>query len=382
MTAVRIFSSFEDLPEETQRLFDNAGADCIFSGMPWFKTFAKFALDPTDSVRVYSANGGDSSSPDEAILPMVHRVTDSGFFKARKLSSLSSYYTCLYGPIGNNFTKRGADALARGFADENPRWDEVELKPLDVDAPAFAALVQGLEKAGFVVQTYFCFGNWYLEVKGRSFAQYVETLPSVLRNTLGRKKKKLEKSGRAQIEIVTGGDGLESAIAAYNTAYLASWKESEPYPQFVPELIRNCAALGVLRLGIVRVDGEPAAAQFWIVHNGRALIYKLAYDERFAELSVGTILTATLMKHVIDIDGVIQVDYLTGDDAYKKDWMSSRRERWGILALNPRTLRGALAIVRHIGGRAIKRAFQVLAKRTPRIIAAPQPAKDVAVSGQ
>jgi hypothetical protein len=382
MTAVRIFSSFEDLPEETQRLFDNAGADCIFSGMPWFKTFAKFALDPTDSVRVYSANGGDSSSPDEAILPMVHRVTDSGFFKARKLSSLSSYYTCLYGPIGNNFTKRGADALARGFADENPRWDEVELKPLDVDAPAFAALVEGLEKAGFVVQTYFCFGNWYLEVKGRSFAQYVETLPSVLRNTLGRKKKKLEKSGRAQIEIVTGGDGLESAIAAYNTVYLASWKESEPYPQFVPELIRNCAALGVLRLGIVRVDGEPAAAQFWIVHNGRALIYKLAYDERFAELSVGTILTATLMKHVIDIDGVIQVDYLTGDDAYKKDWMSSRRERWGILALNPRTLRGALAIVRHIGGRAIKRAFQVLAKRTPRIIAAPQPAKDVAVSGQ
>jgi hypothetical protein len=382
MTAVRIFSSFEDLPEETQRLFDNAGADCIFSGMPWFKTFAKFALDPTDSVRVYSANGGDSSSPDEAILPMVHRATDSGFFKARKLSSLSSYYTCLYGPIGNNFTKRGTDALARGFAEENPRWDEVELKPLDVDAPAFAALVEGLEKAGFVVQTYFCFGNWYLEVKGRSFAQYVETLPSVLRNTLGRKKKKLEKSGRAQIEIVTGGDGLESAIAAYNTVYLASWKESEPYPRFVPELIRNCAALGLLRLGIVRVDGEPAAAQFWIVHNGRALIYKLAYDERFAELSVGTILTATLMKHVIDIDGVIQVDYLTGDDAYKKDWMSSRRERWGILALNPRTLRGVLAIVRHIGGRAIKRAFQVLAKRTPRIIAAPQPAKDVAVSGQ
>src|SRR5882724_2474712 len=83
MTAVRIFSSFEDLPEETQRLFDNAGADCIFSGMPWFKTFAKFALDPTDSVRVYSANGGDSSSPDEAILPMVHRVTDSGFYKTR-----------------------------------------------------------------------------------------------------------------------------------------------------------------------------------------------------------------------------------------------------------------------------------------------------------
>jgi hypothetical protein len=382
MTAARIFSSFEDLPEETQRLFDAAGADCIFYGMPWFKTFAKYALDPNDSVRIYSANGGDSTSPDQTILPTVHRAADSGFFKARKLSSLSSYYTSLYGPIGNDFTKRGAEALARALAEEYPRWDEVELRPLDVDAPAFPALVEGLEKAGFIVQTYFCFGNWYLDVKGRSFTQYVETLPSVLKNTLGRKKKKLEKSGRAQIEIVTGGEGLESAIATYNSVYLASWKESEPYPQFVPEFIRNCAAIGTLRLGVVRVDGEPAAAQFWIVHNGKALIYKLAYDERFADLSVGTILTATLMQHVIDVDRVVQVDYLTGDDAYKKDWMSGRRERWGILALNPRTLRGALAIARHVGGRAIKRAFQLFAKRAPRIIDAPQPAKDVAASGQ
>jgi hypothetical protein len=242
--------------------------------------------------------------------------------------------------------------------------------------------VQGLEAAGFVVQTYFCFGNWYLDVNGRSFAQYVETLPSVLKNTLGRKKKKLEKSGRAMVQIVTGGDDLEPAITAYNTVYLESWKEPEPYPEFVPELMRNCAAMGALRLGLVHVDGKPAAAQFWIVHNGRALIYKLAYDERFADLSVGTILTATLMQHAIDVDRVTQVDYLTGDDAYKKDWMSARRERWGILALNPRTLRGAVAIARHVGGRAVKRAFQQLARRSPRIVDAPQPAKGVVVSGQ
>ena len=34
-----------------------------------------------------------------------------------------------------------------------------------------------------------------------------------------------------------------------------------------------------------------------------------------------------LMRHVIDVDQVREVDFGSGDDAYKKDWMSDRRER-------------------------------------------------------
>jgi hypothetical protein len=60
------------------------------------------------------------------------------------------------------------------------------------------------------------------------------------------------------------------------------------------------------------------------------------------------------------------VDYLTGDDNYKRDWMSQRRERWGILALNPRTPLGALAIARHVGGRTAKNAVLSLANRLRR----------------
>jgi CelD/BcsL family acetyltransferase involved in cellulose biosynthesis len=101
-----------------------------------------------------------------------------------------------------------------------------------------------------------------------------------------------------------------------------------------------CAERGWLRLGIAYYDDVPVAAQLWIVSHGRAVIYKLAHDEDVARLSVGTVLTAFLMAHVLDVDQVREVDYLIGDDVYKKDWMSHRRERWGIVAYNPRSPAG------------------------------------------
>ena len=365
MTTVAQFAGFEELPEETRSLFENVGANCFFSSLPWFSVFVGHALEPDDRVRIIcSAPDIKNGNAPHFALPAVERAADKGVLKPRRLCSLANYYSCLYSPaFAGPDCRQAAYEVARAIATDAPRWDVVELKPLDVASPLFSALAEGFREAGFVVQSYFCFGNWYLDVGGRNFQQYFEGLPSTLKNTVLRKKKKLEKSGRAKIAICTGIESLDLAIDAYEKVYSASWKQPEPYPHFIPELIRTCARLGTLRLGTVHVDGEPAAAQFWIVQNGVAMIYKLAYDERFRDLSVGSILTASLMQHVLDIDRVREVDYLSGDDDYKKDWMSGRRERWGLLVMNPRTLRGCLAILRHLGGRAVKRTIQSLRSR-------------------
>jgi len=357
---VNVCSKLEELPESFLSLFEEAGHQSIFQSLPWFQNFVRTAMAPEDRVRIYTA--ADAHGTPAGMLLM--RSTKSST-SSRKLESLANYYSCFYAAhlaAPASKSRETLRAIARAIAGEEPRWDEIELKPLDVQSREFPELVDALKASGFVVQTYFSFGNWYLPVNGRSFVEYSQSLPSVLKNTLSRKRKKLEKTGRAKIEIVTGGQGLDAAIDAYMKVYLSSWKQPEPYPEFVPGLIRMCATLGALRLGLIYVDGEPAAAQLWIVHHGNALIYKLAYDERFADLSVGTILSATLFEHALDVDKVTEVDYLSGDDAYKKDWMSQRRERWGILALNPRTPRGLLAVARHVGGRAGKRVAVSLAK--------------------
>lgn len=344
-----VYADLEALPGRYEPLLSRAGAASFFHTLPWYRNLAQSVLAAEEKVRIYAVDADDGSV--RALL-LMRCSGPSG-----KLSGLSNYYTSLFGPVlepGEPDVRDVLDALAAAVAHDRGPWHTIDLRPLAVDAPAFPALVSAFRKAGLAVQTYFCFGNWYARTAGRSYAQYFDALPSQVKNTVTRKRKQLDKL-KSRIVVCQDESGLEEALKAYERIYAVSWKVPEPYPHFISGLCRTCAGRGWLRLGIVYLDEEPIAAQIWIVHAGIASIYKLAYDERFAKLSAGSILTAHLMRHALDVDKVHEVDYLTGDDAYKKDWMSDRRERWGIIAFNPRTPRGLLAAGWHFGTRAARR---------------------------
>lgn len=364
-TLVRVCEILADLPERYVALFQNNATHSFFLSLPWFENFCETALDPFEKTRIFTVESAEASGTPVAMLVTRYDAAPKRGLQPRTLSSLTNFYTSLYAPLVSPSQDLTASlgTLARAIKADRPAWDAVDLKWLDRDAPVFSGLQRAFRDAGMIVQTYFSAGNWYLPVNGRSYREYLQDLRSSVRNIASSKNKKIERSGRAHVDIVTGLAGLEPAIEAYERIYASSWKVPEPYPHFVPGLIRTCARHGWLRLGVAYVDGEPAAAQIWIVSNGTASIYKIAYDKRYAGLSVGSFLTTRMMEYALDVDKVSEVDYLTGDDKYKQDWMSHRRERWGILAMNPRTPGGALAIARHVGGRAIKRALVSLSGR-------------------
>jgi len=270
-----------------------------------------------------------------------------------RLVSQATYYSCLYGPTGP------AHVLAAGdwcrLATEMhglPNSAVLQLQPLDAEAAWLLSLESGLRAAGYRIDRFFCFGNWYQPVPVGGFAAYWAARPSALRHSVERGRRRLDKAGDWRLEIVsTDFDALESAIAAYVTVYNQSWKQPEPCPDFMPGLIRTAAREGWLRLGIVWFQSEPIAAQVWLVQGGKANIYKLAYVKGFEKLSAGSVLTAALMEHVMDVDHVGEVDYLSGDDAYKADWMAMRRERSGLVAFDQRHWRGWMAGARHLLGR-------------------------------
>jgi hypothetical protein len=223
--------------------------------------------------------------------------------------------------------------------------DAVRLAPMDAARPEFARLRDALRLSGLVVYEYSCFGNWYLPTQRYDWAGYLSSRTSGLRSTLKRLGGRFEAEG-GRMELVTGGDRLEAGISAYEAVYQRSWKVPEPHVNFMPGLMRLCAQRGWLRLGIAWANGQPAAAQFWIVAHERADIFKVAYDETYARFSIGSLLTGFLMQHVIEVDRVQEVDFLIGDDGYKKGWMDARRERWGLFACNPWRPRGLYLGVR------------------------------------
>ena len=110
-------------------------------------------------------------------------------------------------------------------------------------------------------------------------------------------------------------------------------------------------AAGTLRLGVARKDGRPLAVQLWLIENKEATIHKLAYREDAKDLSPGTLLGEAMFRRAIDQERVRVIDYGTGDDAYKRDWMEERRPLWRLQAFNPATLKGLAGAARALAGR-------------------------------
>lgn len=321
---------------------DAGAASVLFSTLAWFRLIAQTAL-PATSRAVHLLREGSSGAT-----PCLPFILDSRG-GPRRIEALSNFYSPVFEPAASAADVPGLTADFARFAARSG-IDVVDLHPLDVDSPLFSEAKRALREAGYWVDHYFCFGNWYLEVAGRSFDEYFSTLTSNIRKNAARRVRKLEAQGM-EIRILTRrSPELEQAIRDFEAVYGLSWRnQAEPYPHFVPELCRMAADHGWLRLGVLALAGKVVAAQIWLVKDGAASIFKLAYIEEYAKLAAGTVLTTELMRQVIDVDRVNIVDYLSGDDAYKKDWMSHRRERRGIVAFNRRRWRGIVAALRHHG---------------------------------
>jgi hypothetical protein len=346
---VEIASHADDLGEDALGLFLANERRSVQCGADWFSLLARHVLDDTHSARWLTLK---RDSDCLAVWPVQtgQAVQSAG--------AMSNFYTAIYTPAhAADVPSGGLEALARALRSGPTRAGIQIFAPLDPESAEFAAVESALKQAGFITFRFFRFVNWYLPCAGMSWSRYFDERKGAVRNTVRRMGKKLAADGGV-LEVITGGERLAIGIAAYEQVYAASWKQAEPFPDFVRDLMRLCAERGWLRLGVAWLGAKAIAVQFWIVAHGRAEIFKVAYDEAYKSHTAGTLLTALLMEQVLDKDQVREVDYLIGDDPYKKTWMSHRRERWGIAAFDPTTIAGLIGLGRHMAGEFKRRWWQ------------------------
>jgi CelD/BcsL family acetyltransferase involved in cellulose biosynthesis len=243
-----------------------------------------------------------------------------------QLGGLANWYSFRLRPI----TSPGSDAsglltaLARDLARRSARVTLTGIPQEDGSADLTEA---AFRRAGWITLREPYGTNHVLHLHGRSFETYLAERPGPLRTTLKRK------SGKVETHILNKFD--QDAWEHYEDIYAESWKPSEGSPAFLRSFAEAEGAAGRLRLGLAYAEGRAVAAQMWTVEGGTAFIHKLAHREEAKPLSPGTVLSAALFRHVIDLDDVALVDFGTGDDGYKRDWMEEVRPRYRLDMVRP-----------------------------------------------
>ncbi len=328
------------------RLFEDAEKEDIGLGVNWYRNLVNAVFSNDPGVKIYVLWKGGLPV---AALPI--RFTKNYLW--RRLESLGNYYTAIYAPVlATEVTKRDLEKLLKAILHAHPLVASMRFSPMNPKSEAYITLMGALKLTGMRPFEFFCFGNWFLRVNG-GWSDYLKGRSGTQRNTIKRMGKRFA-ADEGTLELIQLDADLERGLDAYHRVYAESWKVAEPFASFIPGLAHVCAARGWLRLGVAWLKDKPIAAQIWIVAGNKASIYKVAYDDAYKAYAPGTLVTAMLMQHVIDRDGVSEVDYLIGDDAYKKTWMSDRRERWGLIAYNYWSPLGLFGLAREIAGRTLK----------------------------
>jgi hypothetical protein len=313
------YSQWDQLPDSANILFEKAEQESLFFSRVWLENITAHTLAEHQSMLLACVVDGERVL---AILPMLESPRDD-------LGALSNRFTTLYSLLISDHHPNNhiITCLAKGLS--QLEVNSIRLEPIDANDGNITRLLQSMEACGFKSHPYFRFYNWSHQVNAQLFDEYMAERPANIRNMIRRKQRKLAREHAYDIRLHQNVD-IDRALLDYQMVYQASWKANEFFADFTPSLVKKLSELGWLRLAILYIEDKPVAAQIWFVVHRKANIYRLAYDPRWKSYSPGTILTQYLMRYVIDTDKVIEIDFLTGNERYKQDWMTVQKERLGM----------------------------------------------------
>lgn len=303
-----------------------------FARRDWFDMLARHCFSGSHCLWPRAESAGTA-----ATLPLVEQNGHLG--------ALANYYSFAYAPIfeGTPSPARRQALISTIAAALRQRYDRISFYPLidDAETRISAGMMRNaFASAGWIALLTDQNSNHYLDLKERDFATYWAQRPGRLRSGVRRKGK------ASPYDFAVHGELTEELWRDYLAVYASSWKNAEPFPDMVRAIAEDAAARGVLRLAFAR-DGEKAvAAQLWTIEGRTACVHKMAHSTAHDRYSPGTLLSHHMFEHMIDRESIGRIDYGTGNNAYKRDWMEDTRPMLRLDCFNPRKARMWLPALR------------------------------------
>ncbi|MGO4885229.1 MAG: GNAT family N-acetyltransferase [Bryobacteraceae bacterium] len=178
------------------------------------------------------------------------------------------------------------------------------VKRMLADSPAIAAMETAYHGRGIVRRQPVGGSPWI--ALDESWAEPEMRLEAGRRSDLRRARRHAEKIGTVESAILTPSHAeLAHLLDEVFQVEAAGWKGAQGTAlaadpvrgAFFRRYAERACAKGILRICVLRIGGQPAAAQIAIERGGRFDLLRAGYDERFARCSPGMLLTAESIRY-------------------------------------------------------------------------------------
>ncbi|MFP2926782.1 GNAT family N-acetyltransferase [Pyxidicoccus sp. 3LG] len=334
---VRDLAGFDSLAPEWNALVERTDDQVFYRHeflRCWLRNFA-----PEGRLRILTAR--DVNGRLVATLPLRATRGRQYGMPVRQLLSLTNKHSCRFDLLAEDPRRAGKAFLTYLLKDRS--WDVLRLGDVPEGGSAWA-LLGAARKAGLPCGTWESARPPYLELPETVEAWQRERGRNA--KPLRRRRRRLEERGRVTLERVTGGERLTERLAEGFALERSGWKaqrgtaiaQSQRRLAFYSDLAGVAAKAGWLGLYYLRVEKRAIAFQYGLEYGGRYLALKPGYDEAFAEVSPGQLLTEGLIQDCIR-RGLTELDLLGDDAPFKREWTEVvRPHHW--LFIYRDTLRG------------------------------------------
>jgi CelD/BcsL family acetyltransferase involved in cellulose biosynthesis len=357
--------AFLKLRDQWNALLAGSVSNCVFLTHEWLSTWWKH-LAHGRSLAVLAAREGEELI---GILPLVERCAQYARMMPRVLEFLGG------GSVGSDYLDAivapGREREVMGaFAEHlHETGRMIQLGQLRRENCIVSGLVGHLSEKHWRADHAGVNVCPYIDLRAHSWESYLATLSHQVRKSIKRCLRSLPRDFEYQLRCVQTRDEAGPALNTLIDLHGKRWAgrgrseafQSDPVIAFHREFVESAAERGWLRLLIIDLNSQPAAALYGLHYGPAFSFYQSGFDPAFSKYSVGMAVMAVAIQTAI-AEGSSEYDFLHGNEEYKFHWTRQTRDLGRIELHPPRT---RARIYRHAMGfnRAARRmARQVLAR--------------------